>query len=75
MLTSEGLGLSIKAELYVFYLPNIINPTYIQQLRNLIHLSIENFVQICKQIHILILYQVGSLLLILLKLIFLYVNL
>jgi len=45
--------------LYVF-LPNIINPMYIQNLREMVLSSSQNTVAICKQITLLILYYMSS---------------
>jgi hypothetical protein len=43
-----------------FYLPNITELMYVQLLREIIFPPIEITVEICKQITILILYEVSS---------------
>jgi hypothetical protein len=53
-----------------FHLPNLTNPTYIKQLREVIFPSIQNAVGICMQIIILIFYEVSYGLVTLLKLIY-----
>ena len=50
-----------------FCLPNIVNPMYIQQLREMVPPSSQNTVGACNQITLLILYYVSSQLVTLLK--------
>jgi hypothetical protein len=48
------------AQVYVFQSPKIINPVYIPEPAEVINPSIQNVVGCCKQITLLILYQVSS---------------
>jgi hypothetical protein len=48
------------AQRMYFSLPNIVNPMYNEKLTKVIIPPIKNIVRICKQITILIFYQVSS---------------
>jgi hypothetical protein len=50
-----------------FCLPNSINPTYNEQLREMIPSPSENTMRVCNQITLLILYYISSRLVTLLK--------
>ena len=46
--------------MWYFCLPNVINPMYIQQLREMIPPPTQNTVGVCNQVTLLILYYISS---------------
>jgi len=57
--TVKALSSVTSGSMY-FSLPNIINPIYIEQLREMIPPPIQNIVKVCNQITLLIVYCVSS---------------
>ena len=67
--TSKVLGSGISGSPMCFCLPNITNPMYLEQLREMVPPPSQHTVRVCNQITLLFLYCVSSRLVTLLKVI------